>query len=125
MGKLQKGSLLPSINELSFSLEMSRDTAEKGYRNLRKLGVVDSVPGKGYYITNTEFKRKLKVFLLFNKLSSHKKIVYDAFIAALGDEVSVDFYIYNNDFTLFKKFLTNKKEDYSHYVIIPHFKNAG
>ncbi|TCC98922.1 GntR family transcriptional regulator [Pedobacter psychroterrae] len=120
-GKLKKNDLLPSINELSYKLEISRDTAEKGYKYLKNIGVINSVPGKGYYITNTEFKRKLKVFLLFNKLSSHKKIVYDAFIAALGDEVSVDFYIYNNDFTLFKKFLTNQKEDYSHYVIIPHF----
>ena len=120
-GKLEKESLLPSINELSYMLDISRDTAEKGYKYLKKIGVISSVPGKGYYISSTDVKRKLKVFLLFNKLSSHKKIVYDAFIAALGDDVAVDFYIYNNDFTLFKRFLTNKKEDYSHYVIIPHF----
>ncbi|WP_316793950.1 GntR family transcriptional regulator [Pedobacter frigoris] len=120
-GQLKKESLLPSINELSFKLEISRDTAEKGYKYLKKIGVINSVPGKGYYISKNEIKRKLKVFLLFNKLSAHKKIVYDAFIAALGDDVAVDFYIYNNDFTLFKRFLTNRKEDYSHYVIIPHF----
>jgi DNA-binding transcriptional regulator YhcF (GntR family) len=120
-GKLKKDGLLPSINELSYKLEISRDTAEKGYKYLKNIGVINSVPGKGYYITNIEFKRKLKVFLLFNKLSAHKKIVYDAFIAAIGNEVSVDFYIYNNDFALFKKFLSNKREDYSHYVIIPHF----
>lgn len=88
-GKLLKNSLLPSINELSFSLEMSRDTAEKGYRNLRKLGVVDSVPGKGYFIINTDFSRKLKVCLLFNKLSTHKKIIYDSFTKTLGDRKSV------------------------------------
>ena len=121
VGKLDKAILLPSINELSVKLEISRDTAEKGYKYLKNLGVINSVPGKGYYITNLEFKQKMKVFLLFNKLSAHKKIVYDAFIAALGDEVSVDFYVYNNDFRLFKRFLANKKENYSHYVIIPHF----
>lgn len=120
-GKIQKDYLLPSINELSYELEISRDTAEKGYKYLKKLGVVGSVPGKGYYIISTDFRRTLKIFLLFNKLSSHKKIIYDAFIKALGDHVAVDFYIYNNDFNLFKKLLSNKKEDYSHYVIIPHF----
>ena len=78
-GKLKKNSLLPSINELSFKLEISRDTAEKGYRHLRKLGVVESVPGKGYFIVHTDFNRKLKICLLFNKLSTHKKIIYDAF----------------------------------------------
>ncbi|WP_256007543.1 GntR family transcriptional regulator [Pedobacter deserti] len=120
-GKLQKDGMLPSINELSYVLEISRDTAEKGYRYLKKLDVIGSVPGKGYYVARSDVKRKLKVFLLFNKLSAHKKIVYDAFVAALGQDVSVDFYIYNNDFTLFKRFLANQKDEYSHYVIIPHF----
>ena len=125
MGKLKKGSLLPSINELSFSLEMSRDTAEKGYRNLRKLGVVDSVPGKGYFIINTDFSRKLKVCLLFNKLSTHKKIIYDSFTKAIGEHAAIDFYIYNNDYVFFKKMIMSKKDDYTHFVIIPHFLEGG
>lgn len=123
-GILQKNSPLPSINELSFKLELSRDTAEKGYRQLRKLGVIESVPGKGFFISNTAFSSRTKVCLLFNKLSSHKKIIYDSFIKTLGNNASVDFYVYNNDFTLFKKLLINKKEDYTHYVIIPHFIDA-
>ena len=125
MGKLKKGSLLPSINELSFSLEMSRDTAEKGCRNLRKLGVVDSVPGKGYFIINTDFSRKLKVCLLFNKLSTHKKIIYDSFTKAIGERAAIDFYIYNNDYVFFKKMVMSKKDDYTHFVIIPHFLEGG
>ena len=124
-GKLKKGSALPSINELSFNLEVSRDTAEKGYRYLRKSGIISSVPGKGYYIADKDFERKLKVFLLFNKLSVHKKIIYDSFIAALGMDVLVDFYIYNNDFALFKKMIVAKRDDYSHFVIIPHFLEGG
>ncbi|TCC91565.1 GntR family transcriptional regulator [Pedobacter frigiditerrae] len=124
-GKLKKNSLLPSINELSFQLEISRDTAEKGYRHLRKLGVVESVPGKGYFIINTDFARTLKICLLFNKLSTHKKIIYDSFVKAIGDQAVIDFYIYNNDFALFKKLLISKKNDYSHFVIIPHFNEGG
>jgi DNA-binding transcriptional regulator YhcF (GntR family) len=124
-GKIKKNDLMPSINELSFELDISRDTAEKGYKYLKKMGVLGSVPGKGYFIQNSEFRQTLKIFLLFNKLSAHKKIIYDAFTAALGEYVVVDFYIYNNDFGLFKKLLTSRKEDYSHYVIIPHFLEGG
>lgn len=124
-GKIKKDDLLPSINELSCVLEISRDTAEKGYKHLKSLGIVNSVPGKGYYIANTDFRQRLRIFLLFNKLSAHKKIVYDAFVSALGEHVAIDFYIYNNDFALFKKLLENKREDYSHYVIIPHFIEGG
>ena len=35
-GKIKKEELLPSINELSFEFEISRDTAEKGYKYLKK-----------------------------------------------------------------------------------------
>jgi len=120
-GKVKKNLLLPSINEISFHFDISRDTVERGYKQLRKIGIISSVPGKGYYISNIEFKRKIKVFLLFNKLSAHKKIIYDSLIQSLGEDVGIDLYIYNNDFTLFKKLLANKREDYTHFVIIPHF----
>jgi DNA-binding transcriptional regulator YhcF (GntR family) len=124
-GKLKKDDIVPSINELSFELEVSRDTAEKGYKHLKKMGVLGSVPGKGYYIINDDIRQTQRVMLLFNKLSAHKKIVYDAFVETLGENVSIDFYIYNNDFALFRKLLNNAKEDYSHYVIIPHFIEGG
>ena len=124
-GKISRNDLMPSINELSYELEISRDTAEKGYKYLKKMGVLGSVPGKGYFIQNTDFHQTLRIFLLFNKLSAHKKILYDALIASLGEYAVVDFYIYNNDFGLFKKLLTGRKEDYSHYVIIPHFLEGG
>jgi DNA-binding transcriptional regulator YhcF (GntR family) len=124
-GKLIKGDILPSINELSYVLEISRDTAEKGYKYLKKKGVVVSVPGKGYYIGQTDFNKKIKIFLLFNKLSVHKKIIYDSFAAALGEDALIDFYIYNNDFKIFKRLIQNKRTDYSHYVIIPHFVEGG
>src|SRR5476649_892429 len=68
-GKIQKDEMLPSINELSFEFEISRDTAEKGYKHLKKIGVLGSVPGKGYFVKNIEVKQQLKIFLLFNKLS--------------------------------------------------------
>jgi DNA-binding transcriptional regulator YhcF (GntR family) len=123
--KLGKGYVLPSINDLSYELEISRDTGERAYRHLKNMGVIGSVPGKGYFISKTEFKQPLKIFLLFNKLSTHKKIIYDSFAAALGEQAAIDFYIYNNDYSLFKKLLANKQEDYSYYVIIPHFLEGG
>jgi len=124
-GVLKKNDPLPSINELSFKLELSRDTAEKGYRQLRKLGIIESVPGKGYFINNTSLGSKLKICLLFNKLSAHKKIIYDSFVQNLHEEAMVDLYIYNNSFPLFKKLLLDKKDSYTHYVIIPHFTDSS
>jgi DNA-binding transcriptional regulator YhcF (GntR family) len=123
--KIGKDDVLPSINELSFEFEISRDTAEKGYKYLKQIGVLGSVPGKGYFVKSTEVKQPLKIFLLFNKLSAHKKIVYDAFVKTLGEMALIDFYIYNNDFTLFKRLIHNNKNEYTHYVVVPHVQEAG
>src|ERR1044071_8535063 len=124
-GELIKDDVLPSINELSFQFEISRDTAEKGYKYLKKIGVLGSVPGKGYFVKNASVTQSIKVFLLFNKLSAHKQIIYDSFVKSLNDVAFIDFYIYNNDFSLFKKLLQNKQDDYTHFVIIPHFIEGG
>ena len=120
-GKIKKGELLPSINEVSFEHYMARITVEKGYNYLKQQGIIDSIRGKGFYIKVEEVPRNLRIFLLFNKLSVHKKIIYDAFVKAIGDQGSVDFYIYNNDFNLFKKIVDSRDRDYTHMVLIPHF----
>ena len=124
-GKLEKDFLLPSINEMSYELDISRDTVEKAYRKLKSLGVVASIPGRGYFISKTDFKQSIKVFLIFNKLSAHKKIIYDSIVNILGEKAAIDFYIYNNDFNLFKKLIQARKDDYTHYVIIPHFMEGS
>ncbi len=120
-GKLNVGDVLPSINELSFHFEICRDTAEKGYKHLKAQGIIGSVPGKGYFISSTDIDRTARVFLMFNKLSPHKKLIYDAFVKTLGKNVTVDFYIYNNDLALFKKLLNNSAAEYNYFVLIPHF----
>jgi DNA-binding transcriptional regulator YhcF (GntR family) len=120
-GNIEKGDILPSINDFSAALEVSRNTIERAYKELKHMGVVESVAGKGYFMTGAAFKQPFKVMLLFNKLSSHKKIMYDAFAATLGSNAANDFYIYNNDFNYFKKLLLDKIDSYAKFVIIPHF----
>lgn len=120
-GHILKDDILPSICDISTELEISRDTVEKAYRNLKNMGVLTSIPGRGFYILDTAFKQNLKVCLLFNKLSVYKKIVYDSFLTALGPGAATDLFIYNNDSSIFRKLLEDKIDRYSHFVIIPHF----
>jgi DNA-binding transcriptional regulator YhcF (GntR family) len=125
LGKIEKNAILPSINELSFEFEISRDTAERGYKYLKELGILGSVPGKGFFIKDVKFDQQVRVFLLFNKLSPHKKIIYDSIVTHLEKRASIDLYIYDNDFSFFKKLLHSKLGGYTHYVIIPHFLEGG
>lgn len=124
-GQIERDDTLPSLNDLSYELDISRDTAEKSYRYMKKIGVLGSVPGKGYFIKSTDVQAPKRIFLLFNKLSAHKKILYDGLVASLGDNIAIDFYIYNNDYALFKKLLSTRQDGYSHYVIVPHFNEGG
>lgn len=124
-GIIQKNDLMPSINDVSFGFDISRVTVERGYNYLKSIGVLKSVAGKGYFINSTELSQNYKVFLLFNKLSVHKKIIYDSFVQTLGPKASIDFFVYNNDFGLFKRIIENRKDDYTNYVIIPHFFEDG
>jgi hypothetical protein len=118
---IKKGDILPSINEVSFQFYISRITVEKGYNYLKSIGIIDSVRGKGFFINVDTIPTTYRIFLLFNKLSEHKKIIYDAFVATMGDEAMIDFYVYNNDFNLFKRIFERRDKDYTHIVIIHHF----
>jgi DNA-binding transcriptional regulator YhcF (GntR family) len=125
-GELKTGDKLPSVNRLLIEFDISRDTVVKAYDELKEMGLVESAAGKGYYITSVKMERRARVFLLFNKLSAHKKIIYDAFAATLDGQASIDFFIYHNNYRLFKEWiLANKDKDYSHFVIIAHFLDGG
>lgn len=124
--KLQLNDMVPSINEVSSYFEISRDTVEKGYRTLKKQGILGSVPGKGYFIKSMDTGRSLRIFLMFNKLSAHKKILYDSLIRALDNKATIDFYIYHSDLGLFRRIMeANKDKEYDYYVIVPHFTGEG
>lgn len=125
-GQVRAGEKLPSVNALLIEFDISRDTVVRAYDHLKESGIIESVPGKGYYIKNDQLTLKAKVFLLFNKLSVHKKIIYDAFSHRLGDRATIDFFIYENNYRHFKELIRHSKSrDYTHYVIICHFEEGG
>jgi DNA-binding transcriptional regulator YhcF (GntR family) len=117
---------LPSVNQMLIEFDISRDTIVRAYDDLKARKIIVSVPGKGYYIKDDRFKLKARVFLLFNKLSAHKKLIYDAFAKTIGNHATIDFFIYENNYRHFKELVkSSKSRDYTHYVIIPHFDEGG
>ena len=63
-GTLVKGQKLPSINEVSESSDIARMTVAKAYDELRKLGLVTSHHGKGFYLASTDTRTQLNIFVL-------------------------------------------------------------
>jgi DNA-binding transcriptional regulator YhcF (GntR family) len=119
-GVLEKNFLLPSINEFSGKYAVGRDTVEKAYRHLKSQEYIRSAPGKGYYVTGRR-ETKMKVLLVFNKLSSYKKMIYDSFIATLQKKAKVDLQIHHYDLKILKEIVDNSLGKYHYYVIMPHF----
>jgi len=120
-GKLCKNDSLPSVNALSYEFDICWQTAKKGNEQLKSQGIIGSVPGKGYYVKTATLEPTSRVLLLFNNLSAHEKIIYDAIVKTLADQAIVDLYVYNNDLTFFRKLLDNCQGEYDYYVILPHF----
>ncbi len=124
-GIFKKGQRVPSINETSEDLLLSRDTVEKAYVSLKKKGILSSVRGKGYYVNQSNVFKKLKIALILNKLSNYKRSIYYSLVETLGNKASIDVFIYNYDLSQFEEIIDNQILNYDYFVILPHFKNEN
>ncbi len=50
-GRLQPGEPLPSLRPLAEELRINRNTIAKAYSELESQGIIESLPGKGYFLT--------------------------------------------------------------------------
>lgn len=124
-GKLKIGQKIPSINELSEELYLSRDTVEKAYKQLKVQKVILSVKGKGYYIAKNDLISKVNVFFLINKPSSYKMLIYNSFVNSLGVNGHVNLYIYHCEESLFVRAIEKNLGAFDYYVVMPHFKDEN
>ena len=121
-GKLNIGEKIPSINELSESCYLSRDTVEKAYKQLKEQKVIISVKGKGYYTAKTDLISKIQIFFMINKLSSYKMMIYNSFVNSVGINAHVTLSVYHCEESLFVRTLERNLGAFNYYVIMPHFK---
>ncbi|MCX4327009.1 MAG: GntR family transcriptional regulator [Lachnospiraceae bacterium] len=68
-GALKAGEGLPSIRVLAKDLQVSVITTKRAYEELEKEGVIESVPGKGFYVChqNNDYLREKQMMELENK----------------------------------------------------------
>jgi len=124
-GIFKKGQRIPSINETSEELFLSRDTVEKAYVHLKKNGVLSSVRGKGYYVNQVNIQQKIKVALILNKLSNYKRSIYYSLAQNLGSKANVDVFIYNYTLEQFGEIVDNQLTNYDYFVILAQFKKEN
>lgn len=123
-GLLEHGKQLPSINKVASEFNMARMTVTKAYDDLREKGLISSHHGKGFYVSSTNTKNALRVFILMDALTPYKEILYDSIIQNLGEEVSHNLFFHYHDIELFEELITNNLGKYNHYIILPHFNKS-
>lgn len=114
-----QGDQLPSVNALCEELSVARDTVIKSYKELSTMGIITSMPGKGYYVSKSTHEIEHHVFLLFDLFLPYKKIMYNSFIDCMGKNAVVDIYFHHYNPELYKKLILEAKGQYTDFVIMP------
>ena len=120
-GEYPPGFLLPSMNELSAELEISKETVKKAYAILRDKGVIEPRQGKGFYVCGVGNERPLRILLLFDKLSSYKQVLFQSFMDKIGGDAEVTIRIHNQNLDVFEFFIDEDVDHFDYYVVTPHF----
>ena len=120
-GSLVKGELLPSMNDLSASTGISKETVKKTYGLLREKRLIVPKQGKGFYVADLAADARPLVLVLFDKFSIYKQILFNSFAATLGDRAEVSILTHNQNLDLFEYYLDTYLDQFDYYVITPHF----
>ncbi|WP_418893730.1 GntR family transcriptional regulator [Limibacterium fermenti] len=108
------GDSLPSINYLKEKYEVSRDTVFKAFSELKTRKIIDSIPGKGYYVASNV----KNVLLLLDEYTPFKEVLYNTLIAELGAAYKVDLWFHQFNEELFNEVVVNSVGKYNKYLIM-------
>lgn len=119
-GRLSKGEFLPSINEVAARHRLARETVVKAYGELKAKGLIDSRPGKGFFVATSHYSPTRNVFVLFDVLlTPYKEQLHDGIRAALQGQAKLDFCYHHHNPDVFGKLLDDAKGRYEYYVVMP------
>lgn len=94
-GSLKSGEPLPPIRALAEQLRVNRNTVAKAYTELESQGVIETMQGKGCFLShnNSPFKKEVREQLLHKDIDSaivtahHLQVGRDEFLAAVKERL--------------------------------------
>ncbi|MFM1913574.1 MAG: hypothetical protein RIR51_1417 [Bacteroidota bacterium] len=120
-GEFERGQQLPSINQIAHEFGMARMTVTKAYDELKERGLITSHHGKGFYVTSTDTKSNMHVFILMDALTPYKEILLENILQTLGKGISYNLFFHYHDIRLFESLINDNLGRYNHYIVLPHF----
>jgi DNA-binding transcriptional regulator YhcF (GntR family) len=111
---LTEGNALPSVNQLIRDSNLSRDTIFKAYSELKKRGVVEAIPNKGYFVA----RKQNRVFLFLDTFKSYKEVFYNSFKESLSDDVVVDLNFHHYNINVFESIIQHNIGKFNTFIIM-------
>jgi len=122
-GVLVKDDLLPSVNKISEEFSLARGSVFSAYNDLRASGIIDSIPGKGYFVSSTETKQNKRVFLLFSTFTPYKETLFNALLNSLPKTYTLDIYFHHHSIKMFETLIREQAGYYNTFIIMPEVAN--
>lgn len=113
-GELSPGDILPSVNHIYYETGLARGTIVKALDELKRRGIVESVPNKGYFVA----RDNPRVLLLLDTLRPFKQGIYDGIRENLPDNVELNMYFHHYNIKLMEEILQNASGRYTAYIIM-------
>src|ERR1700722_18539404 len=94
-GILQSGESLPSIRPLAEQLRINRNTVSKAYAELENQGIIETIAGKGCFVTqnNSPYKKQVREKMLADDIDAaivqahHLQVNDDDFLALVRERL--------------------------------------
>src|SRR6266446_5072242 len=104
-GRLRPGEPLPSLRPLAEELRINRNTIAKAYAELEGQGIIETIPGKGFFLknNNSPFSQQMRQKLLLTEIDEavvtahHLQVDRDKFLALVKDRL--DFFERKSELT--------------------------
>jgi DNA-binding LacI/PurR family transcriptional regulator len=124
---IQRGDMLPSVNNLIKELGFARETIAKGYKELVSRGIVESKNRIGFYVSTENTENNLRIALVIFAFDSFQEVFFKTFRDSLGTPATIDIYFHHNNIDVLESIIANVRGRYGMYVVapIPHKRTAG
>ncbi len=122
--KLDINDRLPSLNQLTRTLKISKETALKGLNYLSEKGIIESEYRKGYYLKRIKQHLPYRVCLILDKMNILRDRVYHSFLETIRDHAEVEVFFHHHNFKVFEKLIEENLNNYTHFVIVTFFRES-
>lgn len=116
---------LPSLNQLSSRLGMSKETILKGLNYLSEKGIIESEYRKGYYVKKKSQYHPYRICLVLDKMNVLRDKLYHSFRETIEDQGDVDVFFHHHNFKVFEKLIEENLNNYTHFVIVTFFSEKA